>query len=56
MKAAVQDVYLTKAEFERDLEICLTIITEPSQRHPYYVCEYTSASFAKRIVHIYVNN
>ena len=51
---ATKQVYLTQDEFNRDLEICLLIISEPSKRHPYYVCEYTSASLSKSIVHVYI--
>ena len=47
-------VYLTQEEFNRDLEICLLIINEPSRQRPYYVCEYTSASLYKSIVHVYL--
>jgi len=51
---ATKDVYLTQEEFDRDLEICLLIINEPSRNRPYYVCEYTSAALYKSIVHIYI--
>jgi hypothetical protein len=51
---ATKAVYLTQEEFDRDLEICLLIINEPSRQRPYYVCEYTSASLYKSIVHIYL--
>ena len=48
------DVYLTLEAFDKDLEDCLTIITEPTRRNPYYVCEYVSPSLYKSIVHIYI--
>ena len=51
---ATKEVYLTQEEFDRDLEICLLIINEPSGQRPYYVCEYTSAALYKSIVHIYL--
>ena len=47
-------VYLTKEEFNRDLDICLVIINEPSRNRPYYVCEYTSAALQKSIVRIFL--
>ena len=47
-------VYLTKDEFDIDLEICLVIINEPSRNRPYYVCEYTSAALQKSIVRIFI--
>ena len=46
--------YLTKEEFNRDLDICLVIINEPSMNSPYYVCEYTSAALQKSIVRIFL--
>lgn len=51
---ATKAVYLTQEEFDRDLEICLLIINEPSRNKPYYVCEYTSPALSKSIVHIYL--
>ena len=55
---ATKAVYLTQEEFDRDLEICLLIINEPSRQRPYYVCEYTceytSAALYKSIVHVYL--
>jgi len=52
---ATKNVYLTLEEFEKDLEVCLLIINEPSKRKPYYVCEYTNAALTeKSIVHIYI--
>ena len=37
---ATKQVYLSIEQFDKDLEDCLTIITEPTQINPYYVCEY----------------
>ncbi len=51
---ATKAVYLTKEEFDKDLEICLDIINEPSKQRPYYVCEYTSAALYKSIVKVYI--
>lgn len=51
---ATKAVYLTKEEFDKDLEICLVIINEPSKQRPYYVCEYTSAALYKSIVKVYI--
>ena len=51
---ATKTVHLTQEEFNKDLEICLVIINEPSRNNPYYVCEYTSAALYKSIVHIYI--
>jgi len=51
---ATKQVYLSIEQFDKDLEDCLTIITEPTQRNPYYVCEYVSHALYKYIVHIYI--
>ena len=51
----LQDVYLSKEAFEKDLDECLTIITYPSKRKPFYVCEHTSPALYKRKVNIYIN-
>ena len=40
----VKHVYLTVAEFTKELETCLTIIKE---RKGYYVCEYISPALYK---------
>ena len=55
MTTVTKQVYLSIEQFDKDLEDCLTIITEPTQRNPYYVCEYFSAALYKSIVHIYIN-
>ena len=54
MTTVTKQVYLSIEQFDKDLEDCLTIITEPTQRNPYYVCEYFSAALYKSIVHIYI--
>jgi hypothetical protein len=51
---ATKQVYLSIEKFDKDLEDCLTIITEPTSRNPYYVCEYVSHALYKSIVHIYI--
>jgi len=51
---ATKEVYLTKEEFEKDLEVCLDIINYPSKQRPYYVCKYTSAALYKSIVKVYI--
>jgi hypothetical protein len=50
----IKEVYLSIENFDKDIENCLTIITEPTQRNPYYVCEYVSPALYKSIVHIYI--
>jgi hypothetical protein len=44
-------VYLTQDEFNKDLEICLTIVDKCDD---YYVCEYISAALYKSIIHIHI--
>jgi hypothetical protein len=51
---ATKKVHLTQDQFDKDLEICLEIINEPTATQPYYVCMYTSAALYKSIVHIYI--
>ena len=51
---ATKQVYLSIEQFDKDLDYCLTIITEPTQINPYYVCEYISPALYKSIVHIYI--
>jgi hypothetical protein len=53
VKSATKQVYLSIEQFNKDLEDCLTIIKEPAQRNPYYVCEYVSPALYKSIVNIY---
>ncbi len=54
MTTKIKIVYLTQTEFEKDLEICLTILKYPSKQKPYYTCEYFSASLHKSIVEIHI--
>ena len=54
VKSATKQVYLSIEQFNKDLEDCLTIIKEPAQRNPYYVCEYVSPALYKSIVNIYI--
>jgi hypothetical protein len=49
-----KQVFLTIEKFNKDLQECLTIITEPTEFFPYYVCEYISPALYKSIVHIYI--
>jgi hypothetical protein len=49
-----KQVYLSIEQFDKDLEDWLIIITEPTQRNPYYVCEYVSPTLYKSIVHVYI--
>lgn len=37
----LKNVYLSKEEFEKYLDDCLTIINYPSKTRKYYVCEHT---------------
>jgi hypothetical protein len=50
----LQDVYLTREQFDKDLETCLVIITYPSKKKPYYICHHLSASLERRIVNVYI--
>jgi len=50
----LQDVYLSQEAFDKDLEECLTIITYPSKRKPFYVCEHISAALYKSKVNVYI--
>jgi len=51
----LQDVYLSQEAFDKDLDDCLTIITYPSKRKPFYVCEHISPALYTRKVNIYIN-
>ena len=52
---ATKKVFLSIEQFNKDLEDCLTIITEPNgRRKSYYVCEYVSPALYKSIVHVYI--
>lgn len=48
-------VYLSKEQFEKDLDDCLTIINYPSKTRKYYVCEHISPALSKRKVKVFVN-
>ena len=50
----MSEIHLTEEQFDKDLESVLTIISEPSKRKQYYVCEYTPSSKSKSIVHVYI--
>ena len=50
----LQAVYLSQEAFDKDLEECLTIITYPSKRKPFYVCEHISAALYKSKVKVYI--
>lgn len=52
----LQDVFLSKETFDKDLEECLTILNYPTSKKPYYVCEHISAGLLKRKVNVYVEN
>lgn len=54
VSTATKQVYLSIEQFDKDLEDCLTIITEPTQSNPYYVCEYVSPALYKSIIHVYI--
>jgi hypothetical protein len=54
VSTATKQVYLSIEQFNKDLEYCLTIISEPTQRNPYYICEYVSPGLYKSIVNIYI--
>ena len=54
LQKAQQDVYLTKKQFEKDLETCLTILDYPNSKNKYYVCEYYTPALEKRILNIVV--
>lgn len=51
-----KNVYLTQRDFELELEICLTIIEHPTNKNPYYVCEYISYALYKSTVNIYIKD
>jgi hypothetical protein len=51
---ATKDVYMPLQEFDQELETCLTIVSEPTTRKPYYVCIYVSPSLERSAVHVYI--
>jgi len=56
MKTQAKEFYLSIEKFNLELEYCLTIISEPTKRNRFYVCEYISPALYKSIVHIFINN
>jgi hypothetical protein len=56
MTNEIKTVYLTQEQFEKDLEVCLTILKEPTKNHKYYVCEYISQALYKSIFNIVILN
>jgi len=51
----LKDVYLSKEQFEKDLDDCLTIINYPSRTRSYYVCEHISPTLLRRKVKVFIN-
>ena len=51
----LKDVYLSKDQFEKDLDDCLTIINYPSRTRRYYVCEHISPALLRRKLKVFVN-
>ena len=51
----MKTVYLSQEQFEKDLEICLTILNYPSKTRKFYVCEYYSASLRKETIKVIIN-
>ena len=49
-----RDVYLSKEQFEQDLENHLTIIKYPNRRRKYYICEDITHPLLKRKVKIFI--
>ena len=49
-----QDVYLSKEQFENDLDFCLIILSYPNRANKFYLCEYISAGLHKKIVRIFI--
>ena len=50
-----QDIYLSKQQFENDLDFCLTILDYPNKKNKFYLCEYISAGLHKKTVRIFIN-
>ena len=46
---------MSKEQFEKDLDDCLTIINYPSRTRKYYVCEHISPALLRRKVKVFVN-
>jgi len=52
----LQDVYLSQEAFDKDLEECLTIVSYPTSKKPFYVCEHISMALYTSKVNIYIKN
>ena len=50
----LDDVYFTMEQFEKELDICLTILFYPTQECRYYVCQHISAGLRKRFVNVFI--
>ena len=50
----LRDVQITREQFNKDLDHCLTIIDEPTKTAPYYFCEHISHALIKRTVKVFV--
>lgn len=46
---------MSREQFDKDLELCLVIQEYPTKETPFYVCEYTSPSLYKKVVHIIIS-
>lgn len=51
----LKDVYLSKEQFKKDLDDCLTIIKYPNRTRKYYVCEHISPALLRRKVKVFIN-
>lgn len=54
-KRWMMDAFLSRQQFEKDLEESLTIISYPNSRKQFYVCEHISASCERRMVNVHVD-
>ena len=52
---AMKAVFLSQEKFERDLDICLSIVHYPSKERNYYVCEYISPSWELSMIEVHIN-
>ena len=53
---ATRNIFLTKEEFDFYLDIALVIVSYPSKRKQYYVCNATGDVFGNCVVNVYVSN
>ena len=51
----LQDVHLSLEQFEKDLDSCLTIVSYPDKKNPFYLCEHISAALIVRKVRVYIS-